>query len=414
MSTTLLRRYSPSPLACGSGRVELATPSPSRPTTTKLSARRLGKAVSPDVEPVGLGEQGAEVFDGEVGIEPVPCLIVRAHSPTLALPPLSPERAPMMVPRGRRRLGPAGQTRRQACPSDRSVCRPIGCRSFADDLVCGVGYGHPPTVGVHDLGDDQAGRHQRGPVDAVDGTGRRRRAQVESGVAGQRQFGGRSGEGPAHPFRVGVLDGDPQLGGGLDVGWRVRFVRADEPSVEFGELLRTAQRLVQRAQGELRLLLDVQPGEDEGHRVAPSAQQVEADLHIHRGGQSAGAGQPDPVRSHLFDRDGVEAGHHIGVGVVVAVDLVEELGGDGAHRHLAAGARVLGDHRRAVLGHLGDGEAGMLETGDLGEERVVAAGGLGAALDDMAGHHGSGQPVPVGLATSRGATPPARPPARRR
>ena len=33
--------------------------------------------------------------------------------------------------------------------------------------------------------------------------------------------------------------------------------------------------------------------------------------------------------------------------------------------------------------------------GDLGEERVVAAGGLGAALDDVAGHDGAGERVPV-------------------
>src|SRR5579884_1022997 len=33
---------------------------------------------------------------------------VRAHSPTLALPPLSPERAPYTAPRGTARLGPSG------------------------------------------------------------------------------------------------------------------------------------------------------------------------------------------------------------------------------------------------------------------------------------------------------------------
>ena len=38
------RRYSPSPLAWGSGRVEAATPAPSSPTTTKFSALRLGSS----------------------------------------------------------------------------------------------------------------------------------------------------------------------------------------------------------------------------------------------------------------------------------------------------------------------------------------------------------------------------------
>ena len=43
-STTRLRRYSPRPLACGSGRVDDATPSPRSPCTTKLTARRLGSS----------------------------------------------------------------------------------------------------------------------------------------------------------------------------------------------------------------------------------------------------------------------------------------------------------------------------------------------------------------------------------
>ena len=40
-------------------------------------------------------------------------------------------------------------------------------------------------------------------------------------------------------------------------------------------------------------------------------------------------------------------------------------------------------------------EAGVVEVGDRGKERVVAAGGLGAALDDVARHHRAGQPVIV-------------------
>lgn len=38
------RTYSPSPLACASGRVDEATPSPSKPCTTTLSARRFGSS----------------------------------------------------------------------------------------------------------------------------------------------------------------------------------------------------------------------------------------------------------------------------------------------------------------------------------------------------------------------------------
>jgi hypothetical protein len=56
---------------------------------------------------------------------------------------------------------------------------------------------------------------------------------------------------------------------------------------------------------------------------------------------------------------------------------------------------VLGDHRSAVGGHLGDREAGVLEPGYLGEKREVAAGSLRPALDHVPGHDGAGQGVPV-------------------
>ena len=251
--------------------------------------------------------------------------------------------------RRRRAPGPGRASRR-------STRRPVAGQ------VGGVGHRHPPAVGVDHLGDDQVGRHQRGPVHAVDGAGGGRRGEVEPGVAGQGQLGGRAGEAPAHPLGVGVLHRDAQLGGGLDVDGGVGLVRADEAGVELGELLGAAEGSSEGAEGQGGLLLDVEPGEHEGHRVAPTAQQVEADLHVGRGRAAPDCREIRTRSGPCWStRDGVEAGHHVGVGVVGAGDLVEELGGDRAHRHLAAGARVLGDHRRAVRGHLGDGEAGMLE-----------------------------------------------------
>ena len=44
------------------------------------------------------------------------------------------------------------------------------------------------------------------------------------------------------------------------------------------------------------------------------------------------------------------------------------------------------------------GKADPLHARDFGEERVVAAGGLRAALDHVTGHHGARQRVPVGAA----------------
>ncbi len=65
-------------------------------------------------------------------------------------------------------------------------------------------------------------------------------------------------------------------------------------------------------------------------------------------------------------------------------DLVEQLRGDGADRDEPARPRVLGDHRRPVGLDLGDRGAGVAPVGDLVEEGVVPAGGLRAALDDVA------------------------------
>ena len=75
--------------------------------------------------------------------------------------------------------------------------------------------------------------------------------------------------------------------------------------------------------------------------------------------------------------------------------LVQQLRGHGADGDRAAGAGVLGDDAGAVGIDLGDREAGMAQVGDLGEERVVAAGGLRAALDDVPGRHRPGERVEV-------------------
>ena len=96
--------------------------------------------------------------------------------------------------------------------------------------------------------------------------------------------------------------------------------------------------------------------------------------------------------------DGVHPGGDVRVGVSRAGDLVEQLCGDGVDADQPAGAGVLGDHRRAVGVDLGQREAGDSPDRDLGEEREVAAGGLDAAFDHVAGDHGPGEAVVVGSA----------------
>ena len=92
---------------------------------------------------------------------------------------------------------------------------------------------------------------------------------------------------------------------------------------------------------------------------------------------------------------GVEVGDDVDVEVRRVADLVEQLRLHGVRGDGAAGPGVLGDHRRAVGGDLGDREAGVGEVGDGAEPGEVAAGGLGAALDDVAGAHGPGERVVV-------------------
>ncbi len=95
----------------------------------------------------------------------------------------------------------------------------------------------------------------------------------------------------------------------------------------------------------------------------------------------------------LGQRDRVEQCGGIGVGVRRSADLVEELGGHRPDRHQPAGAGVFRDDARTVGEHLGDREPRVLEVRDLLEEGVVAAGALGAALDDVTGHDRAGQRV---------------------
>ena len=59
--TTRERTHSPSPLACGSNRVEAATPSPSRPRIDHVDRAEVGQHVDLDVEVARLGDQLADL-----------------------------------------------------------------------------------------------------------------------------------------------------------------------------------------------------------------------------------------------------------------------------------------------------------------------------------------------------------------
>ena len=82
-------------------------------------------------------------------------------------------------------------------------------------------------------------------------------------------------------------------------------------------------------------------------------------LRVRRRRLALHAADPHPVGPVVGQLDGVDAQRHIGIRVARAGDLVQQLGGDRADTDRAAGARVLGDHRRPVGVDLGEREAGV-------------------------------------------------------
>src|SRR5690606_29395339 len=122
MSTRRERSHSPSALACGSNRVDAATPSPRSPTMTKLRARRLGNAARCT---------GSGAHSGRSRFNSATVRKLRSHSyaaseraqtPRFASPPLSPDRAPTTRPSGCRCTGRGSG----CCASWETVDSPLG------------------------------------------------------------------------------------------------------------------------------------------------------------------------------------------------------------------------------------------------------------------------------------------------
>ncbi|CAM4177846.1 hypothetical protein NORO109296_21975 [Nocardiopsis rhodophaea] len=236
---------------------------------------------------------------------------------------------------------------------------------------------------------------------------------MEPGEARQREFDDGGAEGPAHLARVGVggLDAQVDAGRVLLRGVEVTRRRVAVRHAAGGHLVRAGpverqprglpplERGPHLALGEVGLGVEVEAGEHQRHVVAEPGHAVEADLEVGRRGLAPHSGDPDAVRPLLREPHGVEPCRDIRPGVARPGDLVDELCGDGPGGDRATRAVVLGDDRRAIAVHLRDGESGVGEVvprrRELGEEGVVSARGLGTALDDVPGHHGTGQCVVV-------------------
>ena len=246
-STSRLRRYSPSPLAWGSGRVDEATPSPSSPTTTKLRARRLGKAWRRTTNTSASGSRSRNRSRVSSPSSHPQASSLRAHSPTLAFPPLSPDRAPIMVPRGRRTWvpSPVGGGRRGGRHGVGGLGHPGRAREASSAEPTSDG---PRPPGGPWWGTSTRRRRRAPPRAPPDRPApgrastprsrclRRGGGEVEPGVAGQGQLGCRPGEPAAHPFGIRVLHRDPQLGGRLHVGGASTLSERTSRRVELGEL----------------------------------------------------------------------------------------------------------------------------------------------------------------------------------
>ena len=159
---------------------------------------------------------------------------VRAHTPTLALPPLSPERAPATVPSGTRRVGPA------------SGSGSGGSATSASSLLAGGGSMRSAgAVGEHgdvlDVGGGDVGDGEHAVWLGVAGRG----GEVEAGVRRQGQLDGGPAERSADRLRVGTAHHAVQQGAGLLLGGGVGVVGPGERPrrVEAGELLLHERRL---------------------------------------------------------------------------------------------------------------------------------------------------------------------------
>ena len=298
------RSHSPSALACGSNRVEAATPSPSRPWMTKFRARRLRQArTARTLERSALRQQALELRrrSRKLAASAYPAS-VRAHTPRLASPPLSPERAPTTVPSGtpaasgrsvRSWIGDG--RRRWSARTGRVVRRggAIGYRSpSGSTAVCA-------TVGLGQvLGAEHAVRA------GVAGSG----GQGAAGVRGQRELHGGLGEG-AGPARLASASWMWTVSSALAASsvsasaWSVRASRQVSPS---GPMASSSW-----SPDQGRLGLDVESTQDERHRVAVAAERVHADLHGRRWRLAPHPGHTDPVGPVGAQRDRVEAGDHV-------------------------------------------------------------------------------------------------------
>ena len=106
ISSVRLSSHSPTALPCGSNLVLAATPRPSSPSITTLTARRFGSGCTVTGRSAASGSSSRTLPGVSVAASHAAASSLRAHTPTFAVPPLSPLRARATAPSGARRVGP--------------------------------------------------------------------------------------------------------------------------------------------------------------------------------------------------------------------------------------------------------------------------------------------------------------------
>jgi hypothetical protein len=113
------------------------------------------------------------------------------------------------------------------------------------------------------------------------------------------------------------------------------------------------------------------------------------------GGRAFRAAEPHPVSARVGELDGVEECRDVRASIGGLADFVQQLGGHRFGGDRAAGARVFGDDRGAIGVDFGDRKARRLYIVDFSEERVIAAGRLRPAFEDVPGRGGAGERRPI-------------------
>ena len=276
MAQSRARSHSPSALACGSRRVDDATPSPEQAVDHDVDAAEVGQRVDLDVEVGRLGQQLAHASRRR-GSRPAR----RTRRRGAGGRPGSRRR------RWRRRpCRRTGRARAARAARGRSVADPVlGCDSSDASTPPRVELeigGRPSAaamssrraVGEHDDVRHLGLRHVAGAVDAERGAGRRRPRDAEAGVGRQRELDRRVAERAADRLGLGATSTWQRSSDvpGASVAGSATSVRSSVPLDGVGPGAGRRTRASICGSTQRGLLVDVEPGEQELDAVAEAAE----------------------------------------------------------------------------------------------------------------------------------------------